>query len=207
MNHYYHFTSWNIEQVKIGLPYCTSWEVSNYWSMHDSRVLLMEEEFRRAFPEHSSLASFWAEAKSRSQRQKEERVELIRRLHYDSLPSRRNCMFLCDSESNARAYAEKYGFRAEVYHLLELSIGSVGDVSDEALGTCGLSRERFEALRTPCLHKANPKFLDCNSSDVAQDAMIAKYWQGAETESGELTEMLFRGFYQVVRISNLGHCS
>ncbi len=140
--------------------------------------------------------------KAKAQMNKEHIFERVREKEYPDRPSRKSCMFLCESEDQITHYAKQFGFQRPPYTIFEIECQEVlEDWSDDALKRSGIPREIFNEMRQPNRHRSNPDFLVCNVlTEVAIEDMARKYWRSEKTDDDSLTEVLFRGFFKVTRL-------
>jgi hypothetical protein len=205
---YFHLTSWDPKQLAIDRPYSTSWDRSAYWQAQEDdgrQLAIMLEEFKtlesaRALPALGITPEQWARSKARNQRAKEQVFERVRVDEFPNAPSRMRCMFVCESEDQLREYIRKYRFPLAGRTIIELQMGTLDDQTDTDLSAMKLSRPDFERLNDLRRVRVHPKHLDCNANDHDRAAAARFYWSGADTESTQLTEVLFEGFFAIKRV-------
>jgi hypothetical protein len=83
---------------------------------------------------------------------------------------------------------------------VEIEMLVVDEGSDEWLARTGLTRAQYEELNECQRQRVNPQFLNCSGPKAEQEAMARRYWRSEETDAHVLTEVLFFGFFRVVRI-------
>ena len=185
---YYHFGQWR-NNLQVGQLCATTWNPSLYWATLQSDAAAMTPLF--------NLRLF----KATIQFKKEQIFERIRKMEFPNKPSRQNCMFLCESEAQSREYAAKFGFTLPAYRLFEIECLVFEEhPTDEELDGWHISKDVFAELREPIRHRGNLDFLRCNGYDDSRiEDMARRYWRGENTGNDVLTEVLFRGFYRVIR--------
>lgn len=140
--------------------------------------------------------------KAKMQHEKELIFERVRKADYPDKPSRKSCMFLCESEDQIKLYAKQFGFQRPPFTIFEIECQEIlEDLADDVLKRSEIPREIFNEMRQPNRHRVNPDFLACNVlTEVEIEEMARKYWRGEKTGGDALTEVLFRGFFKVTRL-------
>ena len=205
---YFHLTSWAPGGIRVEGVYPTPIEESPYWTrQHDG-----QQQFDAMLPEIAGirdvLALFGlspeavARAKGQAQTAKENLYERVRAAEFSDAPSRRRCMFVCESEAKLREYIARYKFPTAGRTVFELQMVTWTDEPTETqLADMQLSRENFQRLNELCRIRVNPRFLDSNDeNDAEQTTLARRYWSSDNTEPEQLTEVLFEGFFVVKRI-------
>lgn len=205
---YFHLTTWQADALQIGGIYSTSWAESNYWSSQNKLdAQAMQTELERQSLSNSPLSKMFAKPlallKAKAQQKKEVNAERIRSREFAERPSRKNCLFLCESETQLRTYMSRYGYKILGRNILEVELLSFEEPPAD-IAQMRFSREEFDVLNVPNRHRANPRYLDCNTPGPEQEAMLRAYWRGEETEREHLTEVLFRGFFRITTIIERG---
>ena len=206
---YFHLTSWNAEQIKIGAyVYWPCWAESTYWQHQhnlEQATDFLEQDLRRAAAElvAAGVNCDWralAGIKARAQRDKEDLFERVRAEEYPDRPSRQDCIFLCESRDALDDYLAKYHFGTLGKSVLEIEMVEYCDKkTDDDLTKMGLDRRRYDVLNSMLRCRVNPNF-DCQGPGVDQVAAARRYWRGDETSPGDITEILFYGFFRVHRV-------
>ena len=199
---YYHFARWPPVEVRYGQTCGTTWRASHY----GSRQLDVEQGAKAALasPLGSLFGEDGARLKAQLQRRKETIFEEVRRAEFPDHPSRLDCLFLCEGEEQARLYATTHGFVAPDFGIFEIQPLELRPASDDVAAkdaeAWGIATDDFRSLCVPRRHRANARLLECNmADDDALREVARRYWAGEETAPGALTEVLFRGFFEVVR--------
>lgn len=204
---YYHLTCWSPESIPVGRPIYTPHNESNYWKKHSNideltKLIALDTKQHPLFKllNDENLEKL-AISKAKAESAKESLLEDIRLDSFPHLPSRRRCIFLCESEEQLNIYLEKYQFPRKGRVVLELETIYFDPVSEECWTSFGLTEKVFRQLNECRRFRANPKFLNCNSLPLDEKkSMLQRYWLGQETSSEHLTEVLYEGFYRVTRI-------
>lgn len=211
---YWHLTTWN--DIEVGRVYGTSWERSNYWDVSDDyrQASFMADELRvsardlfsgfgRSTAEADEYADRLGAQKAEVQSRKELEFERVRRTEFSDLPSRSSSIFLCESEDQLRAYIEQFKFPVENRSIIELEVVAL-DLSpeEERDWARGFGRrvKDLSELRKNRRHRANPKFLNCNSHPSSFEENARRYWRGERTSISDLTEVLLRGLFRPLQI-------
>jgi len=211
---YYHLARWGDDKIQTGKIYTTPLNKSEYWKRQfnlQANAVGMAKEFEDiqlpldASTVHIKISEAEAQAhalhKAQRQLKKEQIFEQVRRKEFPLKPSRQTCMFLCESEAQIRECAIKFGFAMPPYRIFELECLSIEEnLTEGTLEATGMTQDVFEEMRAPNRHRGNPDFLVCNIySDMAIEDMARKYWRGENTNNEFLTEILFRGFFRILR--------
>ncbi len=152
---YYHFARWPEDTVEYGQLCGTIWHSSHY----GARQLDVEEGAKaaQASPLGSLLGDLGAQLKAKLQRRKETIFEDVRRDEFPELPSRLDCLFLCEGEEQARLYASTHGFADPYYRLFEIQPLELRPASPEAAAkdadAMGISTSDFMSLCLPRRHR------------------------------------------------------
>lgn len=205
---YFHLTSWASGGIRVEGVYPTPIEESRYWiAQHDA-----QRQFDTMLPEMVGLRDALAllglspeaaaRAKAQAQAAKEDLYERVRAAEFSDAPSRRRCMFVCESEAELREYIARYKFPTAGRTVFELQMVTwTVEPTETQLADMQLSRESFQRLNELRRIRVNPRFLDSNGENNAERTTLARrYWSSDNTEPEQLTEVLFEGFFVVKRI-------
>lgn len=175
----FHFTKW--QEFPMATELYTHWSSSEYWNnIHKSALIdkninvleLVNEAVQNRFKLLNE--KLFNDVKGISASRKELVFENIRMNDFSNLPSRKNCLFFCETKEKAMAFDHKYSISSSNKVLLELNIISIEQI-----------------------HVADPELLDCNGGSMIEIEKAAfRYWSG-ENISG-CTEVLFRGSYSII---------
>jgi hypothetical protein len=209
-DNYFHFTSWRADDLKEGQLTATLWEETHYWNFqggnNEEQIQQMARDFEAVAIQSGAKFSkpavtAMARNKAKAQRMKEEQLERIRATEFPDLPSRRNCIFLCESEGQMRQFITEFGFPTKDKRIIELrTILFKEELNRQELAGFGITKEQFQELNKCNRHRANPKFLNSNIPGPEQQNKMRRYWRGDHTGEDELTEVLYYGFMQLDRI-------
>ena len=182
-----HFTNWKIEEIKIGTPYSTSWDKSNYWIQKTKNGNSIPQDIAsllNAMPEIKiqglglDIKEILKSFKIKSELLKEYIFDEVRLEIQPSAPSRKKCMYLFDNTYDYKKYAELLSFELSNYNLLEIEPIS----------------EKFSYIKTDF------SFLNCNVENynsIRENAI--KYWNG-EIHNQENCEILFQGDFIIKNV-------
>jgi len=197
---YYQLTAWQPEALPPGHVTWTGWDESTFWKVHSDHELLTKYILESGPGlDLGALAidpDAYAKVKATAHKDKEIRLEELRTAEFPDLPSRRKCMFLCESKEQLLDFADKHNLITTGMQILVIEPILDLPTADE-LAKMGFGEEEFKALNQAAIHRANPNFLHTNIGGPRQDASLRQYWRGDETEASELTEVLYFGFFRV----------
>lgn len=205
---YFHLSAWAPGTIRVEGVYPTPIEASRYWTaQHDA-----QQQLDTMLPEmvklHEALALLGlspeaaARAKGQAQAAKEDLYETVRAAEFRDAPSRRRCMFVCESEEQLREYIARYKFPTAGRTVFELQMVTwTVKPTETQLADMQLSQASFQCLNELRRVRVNPRFLDSNGENTAKRTMLAqRYWSSDNTEPEQLTEVLFEGLFVVKRI-------
>lgn len=183
-----HFTNWSVGTIDINKVYGTNWNLSNYWTKRLKGDWLNYVEYPQfnlpnIFIGEVNLKEIMSSISKHlmysSTLLKEYVFEEIRVNKNPKLPSRKNCMFLFDTEIDYQEYCKVLKFDIEKYNLIAIEL---------------LLNDTAKFLRV------DMNLLNCNLHRY--DEIVAhaeKYWEGTN-EVGLNTEILFEGKFKIKRI-------
>lgn len=182
MKKYYHWTSWDLSNLKEGMITGTHWEESNYWS-HKKTMTgpelevpdLLKNLLPSDFQQNISKAKYEAEFK------KEEVFESVREDEFPNLPSRKRCIYAIPSSIDPLEFGKSINLHVDKFNLIEIR----------------------PVLNRSKVLQSKMSLLNCNGISVLDMQEIARtYWSG-ENEASLDTEVLIEGEIEITSIVNL----
>jgi hypothetical protein len=108
---YFHLTTWRREDITLNSVLWPRWDVSTYWSAQENIEAQAKAAASMFTAMNTGLIRFdqlsieaLGRAKAEAQLGKERLFERIRQAEFPASPSRRTCVFLCESEAQLREY-------------------------------------------------------------------------------------------------------